>query len=117
MESNQNKYYPKFIWVDSRVKGVGKSWYYGGCDQMKPEDLQSLLEEYDACICYKDEFYNNVADVPFTKAIRTYYTYGMPSGYIEEEPTVTVVPNGTKWDDSPFAQYVGTKRFVFPKDK
>lgn len=116
-QTTQGRINPSRIWVDSRVKGIGMSWYHGGHDEMKTEDLQPLLDKFNACICYKDEFYNNVADVPFTREFRTYYTYGMPSGYIEEQPSVTVVPKGTKWDDSPFAQYVGAKRFVFPESK
>ena len=106
---------PKRIWVDSRVKGVGMSWYHGGCDEMALDELQPLLDKFNACISYGDEFYNNVADVPFKRHIIGVETYGMPTNMsIETNPTVTVVPKGTKWDDSPFAQYCGTRRFIFP---
>ena len=78
-------------------------------------ELQPLLDEYNACISYGDEFYNNVADVPFKRRFLNVETYGMPTNMsFEVDPIVTVVPKGTKWDDSPFAQYCGTKRYVFP---
>ena len=116
MNTNDTTFTPKYVWVDSRVKGIGMSWYHGGEDQMALNDLQPLLDKYNACISYGDEFYNNVSDVPFRRCFRGIETYGMPTYQsIEEDPTVTVVPKGTKWDDSPFAQYTGRRRFVFPQ--
>ena len=113
----QGKYTPSHIWVSSLVEGVGKSWYYGGCDEFALSAIQPLLDKFNACICYGDEFYNNVDDVPFKRNILPYCTYGMPTGYIETNPTVTVVPKGTRFDDSPHCKYLGIKRFVFPNSK
>ena len=114
--TQESRFTPSRVWVDSRVKGVGQSWYYGGKDQMHLSELQPLLDEHNACVCYKDEFYDNIDDIPFVEEYLTYYTYGMPTGSIKDDPTVTVVPKGTKWDDSPLYQYLGKKRFVFPKN-
>ena len=82
---------------------------------MALSELQPLLDKFNACAVYGDEFYNNVSEVPFKRTFRRIETYGMPTNMTtEENPTVTVVPKGTKWDDSPFARYVGTRRFIFP---
>lgn len=116
MNTQNTSFIPKHVWVDSRVEGVGKSWYYGGKDQMTLDELQRLLNEHNACISYGDKFYNNVAEVPFRRCFLSVETYGMPTNMrIEEDPTVTVVPKGTRWDDSPFAKYIGSRRFVFPQ--
>ena len=111
-ESKNDEYKPKFVWVDSRVKGVGSSWYYGGCDEMSLDELQSFLDKYDAVAEYNDEFYKNVYEIPFKPEKHSVDTYGMPTGrYIESEPRVVVVPNGTKWDE---CVYSYSKRFKFP---
>ena len=41
---------PKRIWVDSRVKGIGMSWYHGGWDEMALSELQPLLDKFNACV-------------------------------------------------------------------
>lgn len=106
-------YKPKFVWVDSRVKGVGSSWYYGGTDTMKLDELQSFLDRFNACVVYDGNFYTNVNDIPFKPARHSIETYGMPTGrYTESEPTVTVVPNGTTYENP--LGYSNTRRYKFP---
>ena len=99
------------VWVDSRVKGVGKSWYYGGADQMTLDELQQAIDEHNACVFYNDIFYDNVKDIPLVKELRYIEEFGMPTNLtISTDPTVTVVPKGT-------TLYIGycSRRFVFPK--
>lgn len=99
----------KYIWVDSRVEGVGSSWYYGGQDQMTPDELQAFLTKYNAVAFYKGNFYDNVKDIPLGYERQEYDTYGMPSGrYTTVTPTVTVVPKGTTLDNN-------FHRFNFPE--
>lgn len=110
-DSKNEKYEPKFVWVDSRVKGVGSSWYYGGSDQMSLDELQMFLDKYNAVAVYRGEFYDNVRDIPFKPERNSIDTFGMPTGrYTESEPTVTVVPKGTEWEDC-----IYSKRFKFPE--
>lgn len=109
---NQNTISPAHIWVDSRVKGIGMSWYRGGADEMTPSQLQALLDEKNACAYYKGSFYDKVGDIPFKQRIRTIETFGMPTnGRIAENPSVTVVPKGTTLETSPYF----SDRFVFPR--
>ena len=103
---------PNRVWVDSRVKGVGKSWYYGGADEMTLDELQQAMDEHNACAFYKDKFYDNVEEIPLVMKRIQIETYGMPTNMsISENPTVTVVPKGT-------TLYEGycSRHFVFPKN-
>ena len=116
MEKSENKEYsPRHIWVSSRVKGIGDSWYRGGCDEMTPDKLQKLMEEHNATAYYEDNFYDNVKDIPFKPAHREIETFGMPTGrYTTENPTVTVVPRETVIENP--LGYSNTWRFKFPKE-
>ena len=112
MKTNNNAYSPTRIWVDSRVKGIGMSWYRGGHDEMTPEQLQPLLDEMNACAYYDGSFYDKVSDIPFTPRILAVETFGMPTGRsIQMNPSVTVVPKGTTMDTNPYF----SNRFVFPR--
>lgn len=107
------KYQPKSVWVDSRVKGVGSSWYYGGHDQMHLDELQDFLDKSNAVAVYGGEFYDNVYDIPFKPARHSIDTFGMPTGrYTESEPSVTVVPKGTEWEEQ---LYSTSRRYKFPE--
>lgn len=98
-----------YINVDSRVKGLGSSWYYGGTDEMTPSELQSLLEKHDAVIHYKGEFYSSVEDANLTVETKELTSFGLPTNrYITSNPCVTVVPKGTKWVTS-----YGSVRFKY----
>ena len=104
-------YKPKFVWVDSRVPGVGSSWYYGGKDQMSMEELEGFIKKYDAVISYNGEFFDSVYDITFKPERHSIDTYGMPTGnYIKMEPTVTIVPRGTVWDEG-----YGSRRYKWPE--
>jgi len=113
MATKNNTYIPTHIWVDSRVEGIGMSWYRGGHDEMTPEQLQPLLDEKNACAYYEGMFYDRVKDIPFKPRIIPVETYGMPTNMsIRENPTVTVVPKGTVLKETyPY----GSKRFIFPR--
>lgn len=98
-----------YIDVDSRVKGLGSSWYYGGYDAMTPSELQSLLEKHDAVIHYKGQFYSSVEDANLTLEKGAVTTYGLPTNLsITQNPRVTVVPKGTKW-----VRIYGSARFKY----
>ena len=106
-------YRPKHVWVDSRVKGIGMSWYRGGHDEMTLEQLQQLLDEHDACIYYNEQFYDNVNDVPFKPKYNGIEEFGMPTYRgVYSNPSCTVVPKGTTME-------VGycSRRFKFPEKK
>ena len=114
-ESEGEQYVPEYVWVDSRVKGFG-GWYNGQNTTMSLDELQAGLDSYNACVYYKENFYNNVADVPFKPGYSQLSSFGMPmygpNTTIKEAPRVTVVPKGTTIDDS----YYG-KHFIFPKEE
>ena len=99
------------VWVDSRVKGVGKSWYYGGADEMTLDELQCALNEHNACVFYKDKFYDNVKDIPLVEDRYCLEEFGMPTIHtVSTAPSVTVVPKGTTLE----VRYY-SKCFIFPK--
>ena len=113
METRDNTFTTARIWVDSRVKGIGMSWYRGGHDEMTPAELQTLLDEKDACIFYDGKFYDNVSEAPLKPRRIAIETFGMPTNRsITQNPSVTVVPKGTTLEISP---YLSSIRFVFPR--
>ena len=112
MYKDMDKYVPKLVWIDSRVEGVGSSWYYGGLDEMTLEELQMLLDKNNAVAVYDDVFYDNVQDIPFVPARHSVEVFGMPTGrHIPDNPTVTVVPKGTELEDTPGH----SRRFKYPE--
>ena len=112
IKENVDAYSPKMLWVDSRVPGVGSSWYYGGKDQMTMDELEDFIKKHDAAISYNGDFFDSVYDIAFEPDRHSIDTYGMPTGrYIEMEPTVTIVPRGTVWDDNVY----GSKRYKWPE--
>lgn len=105
-----DKYVPQRCWCWSPIKGAKLSALKHS--KTLPE-IEEYIKEHNAVVCYKNNLYDSVYDVPFVQEYSTTYTYCFPTGHIHVIPTIDLVPRGSYIKkDSP---YLSSGHWVFPE--
>lgn len=87
--------------ADDKVTSV-YAHFIGGFERVdtsvRIEDLQGMLDENNACLRYKNKFFDNVEDADLKPEFVSFNTgsiHDFGGGYYRE-PRVDIVPKGTK---------------------